>query len=72
MADATTIQANITNLENAMVTGEKRVEVNGEMIVYQDTDKMLLALNYFRQQLAAQPNSANPAPGVTLATFGRG
>lgn len=70
---ATDYAANIGNLEAALATGEKRVEVNGEMVMYQDTDKMMVALNYFRSQLAAQSgSSANPAPSVTLATFGNG
>lgn len=70
---ATDYAANIANLEAAMATGERRVEVNGEMIMYQDTDKMLAALTYFQAQLAAQTGSvSNPAPGVTLATFGNG
>lgn len=71
---ATDYAANIVALETAIATGEKRVEVNGEMVLYQDIAQMLQALAYFQAQLIAQTgaNASNPAPGVTLATFGRG
>lgn len=68
---ATDYATNITNLEAALATGEKRVEVNGEMVLYQDAQQMLSVLSYFRSQLAGQnaASVSNPAPGVTLATF---
>lgn len=72
---ATDYAANIVALETAIATGEKRVEVNGEMVLYQDIAQMLQALAYFQAQLTASTagsNLSNPAPGVTLATFGRG
>ena len=67
MADPAT---NIANLEAALATGELRVEVNGEMVIYRRVEEIKAAIQYFQLQL----NSAagNPAPSVTLATFGDG
>jgi hypothetical protein len=64
--------ANIANLEAAIATGEKRVEVNGEMVIYQDITQMLEALAYFSGRQAALTQTSSPAPGVTLAKFGLG
>lgn len=70
---ATDFVAAVAALEAAVATGEKRVEVNGEMVIYQDIQQMLEALAYFRGQISASATpTSNPAPGVTLAAFGNG
>jgi hypothetical protein len=64
----TDLDAKIAALEAAAASGALRIESNGEMIIYRNMTDLLKALVYFTAQRADATN--NPAPGVTLATFG--
>jgi len=58
----------IARLEAALASGELTIESNGERVTYRDNISLISAINYFRAQ--AQSESAQPAFGTTLATFG--
>lgn len=62
---------NIANLEAALASGERRVEIDGQRVDYQSPPDMIAALNYFRGLQSAQPSPAGPVTPNTLTAFER-
>lgn len=58
----------IAALEDAMASGELRVESDGEVLVYRSISDLKAALDYFKQQTAATA-SPTPRPASTLAVY---
>jgi citrate lyase alpha subunit len=58
-------QAAVDALETALINGKLRVEVNGELVIYQSAGDMITRLNYFKGQLALAAGTSN----TTLAAF---
>ncbi len=57
-------QADIDNLEAALMSGELEVEYDGKKVTYRSVGELIGALKYARDQL-------QPAAGYTLAEFHR-